>query len=563
MFVLKKEKRKEEFMSKIKIFALGGLNENGKNMYVVNVDEDIFVFDAGLKYDNDIKLGIDYIIPNIDYLVKNKKKIKGIFLTHGHDGNIGGIADVLETLPDVAVYGTKLTLKIAAQDFDKNQIEKTNLIEIKPHTKIDFGKNAIFPISVTHSIPDAVCYVLYTPDGAIVYTGDFVFDSTMMGSYKTDIGKLAYVGKQGVLCLLCESFYADRAGHTSPNNRVSGFIRDVLAKTEDRIIATIMPAHYYRIQEIFNEVSKTHRKVVIMGKPLQEMINDAIEDGYLKIDREKIGTLSDIESKNAMVLISDEKEKPFANLERIIKGFDKYIQIKENDTIFLTEPSYPGIEKRTATIMDEIAMLGADAISLSSKKHLLHHASREDLMLMINLMNPKYYFPVKGEYRNQYTNGEIAEELGIPKENIILKLNGDVLELVNGENTNSTEHIEVDEILIDGKSQNDIGDLVLKDREMLGENGIVIISCTLDKDSKQILGGPEILTRGFIYVKESQDLLEETKRISKEVITNNIETNSKRVDYSKIKNDVRETLGKFFYQETESKPMIITVVQEV
>ena len=178
-------------------------------------------------------------------------------------------------------------------------------------------------------------------------------------------------------------------------------------------------------------------------------------------------------------------------------------------------------------------------------------------------MNPKYYFPVKGEYRNQYTNGEIAEELGIPKENIILKLNGDVLELVNGENTNSTEHIEVDEILIDGKSQNDIGDLVLKDREMLGENGIVIISCTLDKDSKQILGGPEILTRGFIYVKESQDLLEETKRISKEVITNNIETNSKRVDYYKIKNDVRETLGKFFYQETESKPMIITVVQEV
>ena len=550
-------------MSKIKIFALGGLNENGKNMYVVNVDEDIFVFDAGLKYDNDINLGIDYIIPNIDYLVQNKKKIKGIFLTHGHDGNIGGIADVLEIIPDVPVYGTKLTLKIAKNDLSKELIDKVKLIEIKPHVKIDFEKNAIFPISVTHSIPDAVCYVLYTPDGAIVYTGDFVFDSTMMGSYKTDIGKLAYVGKQGVLCLLCESFYADKAGHTSPNNRVNTFIRDVLAKNDNRIIATIFPAHYYRIQEIFDEVSKTHRKIVIMGKALQEMINSAIDDGYLTLSRDKIGTLGDIESKNSVVLISDEKEKPFANLERIIKGFDKYIQIKETDTIFITEPSYAGIEKRTAVIMDEIAMLGADAVSLSSKKHLLHHASREDLMLMINLMNPKYYFPVKGEYRNQYTNGEIAEELGIPKENIILKLNGDVLELVDGENTNSTEHIEVSEILIDGKSQSDIGNLVLKDREMLGENGIVIISCTLDKETKEILGGPEILTRGFIYVKESQDLLEETKKISREVIEENIATNDHRVDYTTIKNDVREVLGKFFYQETEIKPMLITVVQEV
>lgn len=550
-------------MSKIKIFALGGLNENGKNMYVVNVDKSIFIFDAGLKYDNDINLGIDYIIPNFDYIIKNRKNIKGIFLTHGHDGNMGAVADILEKDPTIPVYGTKLTIEIVKGDLTKEILEKAKLIEIKPHSKIDFGANSIFPISVTHSIPSAVCYVLYTPDGAIVYTGDFVFDSTMIGNYKTDIGKLAYVGKQGVLCLLCESFYADRQGHTSPNNRVSNFIREVLNKSEDRIIATILPAHYYRMQEIFNEISKTHRKLVIMGKQLQELINHAIDEGYLTLNKEKIGTLSDLESKNAVILISDEKEKPFGNLERIINGFDKFISIKETDTIFITEPSYPGIEKRLATIMDEIAMLGADAICLSSKKHLLHHASREDLMLMIDLMNPKYFFPVKGEYRNLYTNGEIAEEIGIPKENIILKLNGDVFEMVNGKNTNSIEHIEVDEILIDGKSQSDIGNLVLKDREMLGESGIVIISCTLDKDTKEIVGGPEILTRGFVYVKESQLLLEETKKISREVIEENIETKSKRVDYTKIKNDVRDVLGKYFYQQTESKPMIITVIQEV
>ena len=437
------------------------------------------------------------------------------------------------------------------------------MIEIKPHVKLDFGKNSVFPISVTHSIPDCLCYVLYTEDGAIVYTGDFVFDSTMMGSYKTDIGKLAYVGKQGVLCLLNESFYADKPGHTSPQNRVSDFVKEVINKSQDRIIATILPAHYYRIQEIFNEVMKTHRKIVIMGKTLQNQINSAIKDGYLEIDTDKIGTLADLESKNSVVLISDEREKPFANLERIIKGFDKFINIKETDAIFITEPSYAGIEKRMAVVMDDIAMLGANAVSLSSKKHLLHHASREDLMLMIDLMQPKYYFPVKGEYRNQYANAEIAEELGIPKENIILKLNGDVFEMVNGENTNSLEHIDTDEILIAGTKGEDVGDLVLKDREMLGSSGIVIISCTLDKTTKKILGGPEILTRGFIYVKESQDLLEETKAIAREVIEASIEDNAKRVDYAKIKNDVRDVLGKFFYQETEAKPMIITVIQEV
>lgn len=550
-------------MSKIKIFSLGGLNENGKNMYIVNIDKDIFVFDAGLKYDNDQNLGIDYIIPNFEYLIKNKKNIKGIFLTHGHEGNMGAIPDILDVIPDVPVYGTKLTLEIVKNDLTGEQLNKANIKEIRPHSKLDFGKNSLFPISVTHSIPDAVCYVLYTEDGAIVYTGDFVFDSTMMGAYKTDIGKLAYVGKQGVLCLMAESMYAAKKGHTSPNNRVSDFIREVLNKNENRIIATILPAHFYRIQEIFNEVSKTHRKIVIMGKTLQDLISKALEENYLHIDPNKIGTLTDLELKDSVVLISDEKEKPFANLERIIKGYDKFIKIKETDTIFITEPSYEGIEKRTAVIMDEIAMLGANAVSLSAKKHLLHHASSEDLMLMINLMNPKYYFPVKGEYRNQYANAEIAEELGIPKENIILKQNGDVLELVNGKNTNSVEHVEVDEILIDGKSQGDIGDLVLKDREMLGENGIVIISCTLDRETKQILGGPEILTRGFIYVKESQDLLEETKQISKEVIEQNIGENSKRVDYAKIKNDVRDVLGKFFYKETESKPMIITVIQEI
>lgn len=550
-------------MSKIKVFALGGLNENGNNMYVVNVDEAIFVFDAGLKYDNEKNLGIDYIIPNFDYLIQNKDKIQGIFLTHGHDGNMGAVPDILKELPKVPVYATKFTMEMLKQDLSEEQKKSAKLKEIRPHAKLSFGKNVIFPISVTHSIPDAVCYVLYTEDGAIVYTGDFVFDSTMMGNYKTDIGKLAYVGKQGVLCLLAESMYAEKQGHTSPNNRVSAFIRDVLHHNDHRIIATVFPAHIYRIQEIFNEVSKTHRHIVIMGKVLQDTIQKALDLGYLKINRNKIGDLANLEEKDVVLLVSDEKEKPFANLERIIKGFDKYIKLKDTDTIFITEPPYDGIERRLAEVMDDIAKAGAEAISLSSRKHLLHHASREDLMLMIDLMNPKYYFPVKGEYRQQYANAEVAEDLGIPKENIILKQNGDVAYFEKGVLKESVEHIPVDEILIDGTSQGDIGDLVLKDREMLGENGIVIVSCTLDRTTKEVLAGPEILTRGFIFVKENQELLVQTKELSLEVIEKNIDPESKHVDYGKIKTDIRESLGKYFYKETECKPMIITVIQEV
>jgi len=551
------------FLSKIKIFSLGGLNEDGKNMYVVEVDDNIFVFDAGLKYGSDKTLGVDYILPDYTYIKENKKRVKGLFLTHGHDSNMGATADMLFDMPDLPVYGTKFTLEILKRDLEENNIVATNIKEVRPHSKLVFGDLVVFPISVTHSIPDSVCYVLYTEDGAIVYTGDFVFDYLVDGPYKTDIGKLAYVGKQGVLCLLAESIYAEKKGHTSPNNRVGDFIKQVLLRNEDRIIATILPAHISRVQEIFDEVSKTKRKVIIMGKSLQTIINNAIDNGYIKFDKNKIGDLTNLNDKDVVVLISDEKEKPFMNLERILRGFDKYIKLKETDTIFITEPPYEGIEKRMALVMDEIAKSNVNVVSLSAKKHLLHHASQEDLMLMINLMDPKYYFPVKGEYRHQVMNAEVASKTGIPKENIILKQNGDVATFIDGKLIEEFEHIETDEILIDGKSQGDIGELVLKDREMLGDSGIVIVSCTLDRNTKEVLAGPELLTRGFVYVKESGDLLQEAEGICLDVIKQNIELENKKVDYTAIKNSVREILGKFLYKETESRPMIITVIQEV
>lgn len=548
-------------MSKIKIFALGGLNENGKNMYITEVDDNIFVFDAGLKYPAANMLGVDYIIPKIDYLIQNKKKIRGIFLTHAHDGNIGAMPDIMKELKDVPVYATKFTMMNLKIELEKYGIEATNLKEIRPHSKIDVAGFSIFPIAVTHSIPETVAYVLYTDDGAIVYATDFVFDSAMLGAYKTDIGKLAYVGKQGVLCLMAESSYAYREGHTSPAHRISNEVWNLLNKTDNRIIVNIIPEHVYRIQEILDQVSRTKRKVVLMGKKLQRLVSYASDLGYLNFDKNLLGDLSNINDPDVVILTSDDKDKSFANLEKIISRYDKYITLKEGDTVFIAEPVYPGNEKKIAKIMDDLSRLDVNVVTLSFNKHVLHHPSSEDLMQMINLMNPKYYFPIKGEYRYQYMNAGVAELAGMNKDNILLKLNGDVISFENGKLVDKPEHITADEVLIDGTSSDDIGDLVLKDRELLSKNGIVIVSATIDKKTKKIIASSQILTRGFIYVKDNLDIIEKSEAISNEVIEECI--TGKKVDFSGIKTKIRDRLGNYFNEVAGSIPMIITVILEI
>ena len=548
-------------MSKINIFSLGGLNESGKNMYAVDVDNDLFIFDAGLKYADDKMLGVDYIIPDFKFLKDNIKRIKGIFITHAHEKYMGAVCDIVRDIPEIHVYATKFTCDMLKRDFEDNEITFKNLHLINAHKKITFGKNSVFPVSLTHSVPDTVGYVLNTVDGAIVYTGNFVFDSSMTGAYQTDIGKLAYIGKQGVLCLLSESEYADRVGYTTPNNRVAGTIRDVLLHNEGRIIITVFTNHISRLQELFNEVSKTHRKIVVMGKKLQNLVNYVIDEGYVTFDKDQIGNLTNITDRDSVILISNENEKPFVNLERIVNGYDKYVKINENDTVFYLEPIQIGMEKKAVKISDEISKIGANVIILSSKTHLLNHASQEDLMLMLNLMNPKYYFPVIGEYRHQVENANIASSMGISKENIILRLNGEVASFKNGNLIEEKEIIKIDELLIDGNSTKDIGELVLKDRELLSDNGIVIICATLNRKTKEIMAGPEVLTRGFIYVKENNEIIEKMKEISLEVINSNISNNY--VEFNKIKNGIREELGKYLFLETECKPMIITVITEI
>lgn len=545
-------------MSKIKIFGLGGLAENGKNCYVVEIDEDIFVFDCGLKYANSNLLGIDYIMPDFDYLIKNKKRIKGIFITHGHSENMGSVQDLSKELPNIKIYATKFTKFV----LEESGVDDKNIIEIKPHKKINFEKGiSIFPISVSHSTPDAVMYVINTADGAICYTGDFVIDPTMLGAYDMDLGKIAYVGKQGVLCLMCESYLSERKGHTSPNHRLEEFFSDVIKHNDKRIIFSILPYHLYTINDIFSAARNTHRKIVIMGKKLQNVINFAIKEKYLEIENDIIGDLSNINDDNVILLISDERANPYANISKILHGYDKYINQKSTDTIVFAEPRYDSNEKTLVKLENELAKFGCNIINLPSDKIIFHHPSAEDLMLMIKLVNPKYYMPVKGEYRYMVNNANLADNLGIAKENIILKQNGEFVLFENGKLIECYDKLNVNDILIDGKSSEDVGELVIKDREMLSENGIVLISATISKRDKILLVGPEVTTRGFIYVKDSANLIEEIKKLCENVIVRNITPNF--VDYNKIKVEIREELSSYLYEETECKPMIIAVVQEV
>ena len=549
-------------MSKIKMFSLGGLDENGKNMFVIEIDDGIYVFEAGLKYADEMTLGIDYIIPNITYLKENKEKIKGIFLTHGHDENIGAIPDIIEDLSPTMIYGSKYTLDILREEFSECNMKYEYLKELKANVPLEIGNIKIFPVNLSHSTPDNFGYAIYTSDGVIFYAADFVIDPLMKGAYQTDIGKLAYIGKQNVLCLLTESMYAGKEGFTSPKHRIDGLIRETLNNAEGRIIFNVLDSHLYRIGELFSEVEKTDRKIVIMGKRLKKIIDNAIENHYLTVNPNVIGDLSYLNTKKVVVLNSNEKDKPYYNIMRIVGGYDKFIKLNDDDTIFLATPVYENREKTFYHLLDEISKTGASVVTLPSKNYLSHHASREDLMTLINLMRPKYYFPIRGEYRCEVENANLAELCGIPKENNFVKENGDVVEIDGGNLKESFTKVVAGSILIDGTNGDDIGDVVLKDREILSDNGIMIISVTLNKQTKEILSGPEILTRGFVYVKDSYELLKEIKEISERVILENIK-DVKYVEYNTVKNAIRDELSKYLIEQTGNKPMIITVIQEI
>ncbi len=548
-------------MSKINIMGLGGLNENGKNLYTVSIDDRILVFDCGMKYAPDKMYGVDYVIPDFSYLIKNKDKIDGIFISHPHHENMGAITDLLKVLPDVHVYASNYTCKIIEYMCEDEKVEIKNLHNIPAYKKIDFKDYSVFPFNVTHSSPETFGYAVNTEDGAIIYMADFVIDPTMRGYYDMDLGKLAYIGKQGVLCLMTESVFSEKKGHTSPNHKLEGFFKKIVDKNKGRIIFSLLPLHTYTIQEIFNSLKDKNRKVVIMGKELHTIVNICVKNGYLDIDESILGNLTDLKADNTVILISNDRESPYANINRILAGRDKFVTLEKTDTLCFAEPSYDAYEKIVVKLSNELAIKGVNIESIPKHKSVRHHASSEDIMLLVRLFNPKYYMPIKGEYRYQVENGALAEKVGVPKDNILLKANGSVVTFEDGKLVDNFEEIFVDDILIDGKSSEDVGELVLKDRELLSSNGLVLISATLDKKTKEILVEPEIMTRGFIYDKENSDIMDEMKNISKTIIEENI--HNKYADYTKIRNEIREKTSNYLFKETQCRPVILTVIQEI
>lgn len=548
-------------MSKINIMSLGGLNENGKNLYVVSVDSKLLIFDCGMKYAPDKMYGVDYVIPDFTYLVEHKDDIVGVFITHPHHENMGALSDLLKAIPDINVYASTFTSKIIEYFCEEDKVKVNNLHVINAHKKIDFDNFSVFPFSVTHSCPETLGFCINTQNGAIIYMADFVIDPTMSGLYDMDLGKLAYIGKQGVLCLMAESVFSEKKGHTSPNHKLESFFKKVVDRNKGRIVFTVLPLHIYTIGEIFNSLKDKGRKVVIMGKELHTIVSLCIKNGYLEVDESMLGNLTDLKNPNTVILISNDRETPYSNINRILSGHDKFITLEKGDTVCFAEPSYDAYEKVLVKIMNDLAVKGINIESIPKDKSVRHHASSEDLMMLIKLFNPMYYMPIKGEYRYQVENANLAYRVGLDKDNIILKENGQIVTINNGKLVDNFDKIFVDDILIDGKSSEDVGDLVLKDRELLSSNGLVLISATLSKKDKKIIVDPEIMTRGFIYERDNMEIINDVKEISLNVILEN--TNNKYADYTKIRNDIREKVGTYLYKATQCKPVILTVIQEI
>ncbi len=549
-------------MSKIKIFALGGLGENGKNLYCVEIDDSIIVLDVGFKYPDETMYGIDIVAPDFSYLKKNRKKIRGLFLSHAHVDNIGAIDGFAAVFPEVPIYGSEWTITVAKSLLEEEGVKSDKLHVVKNFQTVKAKTWSIFALPLTHSTPGHYGYAINTEQGIIFYATDYIFDQSASSNYATDIGKLAYLGKQGVLCMLGESLGASGSGHTSPHHRINEKMADFLDDASRRAFVMVYASNFYRIQEILDEAKAASRLVAIHGRRLNELLLMAIEKGVVDFPKENIIPIFNVENikdQNILVLISGERDRPFSGMERILSGNDKYIKLTKDDSVYIAAKPVPGTEDTAITITNELYRSGAKITQLNKNDVRGNHASCEDVMMMVNLLNPKYYVPIKGEYRHLVASKEAALRANVPADNILLIENGDVVKFENGV-ASSDKKIEVGDAFVDGTKikDGDVG-VILKDRELLKENGIVIVGCAVSYKTKEIIAGPEILTRGFIYIKENMEFMETMKSVCRETIERVIA--DPNLSYTDLRQSIREDLAELIYQDKGRKPMIITLIQ--
>ena len=552
-----------KIQNKVQIIPLGGLGEIGKNMTVFRYGDDIILIDAGLMFPEDDMLGIDLVIPDISYLLENKDKVRAIFLTHGHEDHIGALPYVLKQL-EVPVYGTALTLGILQGRLRENGVSDENLVTIKPGDRIGAGAFNLEFIRVNHSIPDAVSIVIKTPIGTIIHTGDFKFDQTPVDGQVTQFNKFAEFGDAGVLALLADSTNAERLGFTQSEKMVGQTFDDEFRYARNRIIVATFSSNVHRIQQVVDSAVKYKRKVAVIGRSMINVVNIAMELGYLNIPE---GVLIDIDETNnytadqIVIITTGSQGEPMSALTRMAMNDHKKVGIMPGDTVIISATPIPGNEKLVSRTINHLYKLGAEVIyEKSNGVHVSGHASQEEIKLMHNLVRPKYFIPVHGEYRHLIKHANIAKDLGMPKENIVIAENGSVIEL-SKEGINVSGKIQSGKVLVDGLGVGDVGNIVLRDRRLLSQDGIMIVVVTIDHETYQVVSGPDIVSRGFVYVREAEDLMEEAR----EKVLSALDRceNNGVTEWSMIKSAIRDSLGRFLYERTRRRPMILPIIMEI
>lgn len=554
--------------NKLSIIPFGGVRENGKNMYAITYNDEIFIFDAGLKYPENELLGIDVVIPDFQYLVDNADKIAGVFLTHGHADAIGALPYLLAQI-NVPVFGSEMTLALArlavkaeelTKDFDDFHVVNENSI-------IDFGSVKVSFFSTTHTIPQSLGLVLETPEGQIVYTGDFKFDQTAKEGYRTDLARLGEIGKNGVLALLADAAGVASVGDSVNESVIEDYILDTFQNHHGRIIVAMVASNVQRVQQIINATYATGRKIVLSGNDLEKVVRTALKLRMLELPIPEnelfvsFKNLNKLAPEETVILETGRMGEPIKHLQRMANGDDRHIKITEGDLVFITTTPTSAMEAYVARTRDLLFKAGAHVKAISQDLRSSGHASGNDLQLMINFMRPKVFLPVQGEYRVLNTAKQLAMEVGIPEDHIFITKKGDQLQY-DGENMYLAGSFEVNNTMIDGSGIGDIGNIVLRDRKVLSEDGVFVAVVTIDRRRKKIVAKPKITSRGFVYVKASRDLIRDSSDIVEKTILDNL-ANVKDFDWTTLKTAVRDNLSHFLYEQTRRRPVILPVIMEV
>lgn len=551
-------------MSKIKIIPFGGVRENGKNMYAVEVDDQIFILDTGLKYPENELMGIDVVIPDWEYLRDRKDKIVGVFLTHGHADSIGALPYFLMDF-NVPVFGSEMTIALAKLAVKKHkEVKKFNDFHVvDAGTAIDFNGVTVSFFQTTHTIPETLGIVLETAEGNIVYTGDFKFDQTATKGYQTDLARLAEIGSQGVLALLSDSAGAGITGASSREKDIGEYIKETFKYQDGRIIVASVASNIMRVQQIIDAAVAVDRKIVLSGSDIEQIINTAMELGKLKMPQDILISLKEadkLDPKQVVILETGKMGEPIKSLQQIANGDNPKIKLSDQDLVFVTTtPSYAQ-ETEVQKTKDIIYRTGAEVKFISDDLNPSGHANQNDQQLMLNFMKPQYFIPIQGEYRLLDRHAELAEEVGIAPDRIFLTNKGDVLTYDQGE-FHVGEHLDVGNTMIDGTGIGDIGNIVLRDRRVLSEDGIFVVVATIDRKKKKIVARPQITSRGFVFVKTNHQLMKQSADLVEKVVQDNL--NQKEFDWGHLKQDVREKLNRFLFDQTKRHPVILPVIMEI